>query len=93
MSESKYKDAWEEGFDCGVEAQKQSCIYDCDKDYGEYTNGYEQGRADAIKEYDEWLSTYNVTTDYHNHRIMVDRGGIKRYASDLYLEQMKEQKA
>lgn len=60
MSESKYKDAWKKGFDSGVESQRLSCIYECNKEYDEYKSGYDKGRADG---YSQAENNYHIQTE------------------------------
>lgn len=55
MSESKYNDAWKKGFDSGVESQRQSCLFNCDKDFDEFAEGYNQALDDFRKLANEHL--------------------------------------
>lgn len=65
MSESKYTDAWKKGFDSGVESQRQSCLLNCDKDFDEFAEGYNQ----ALEEYKEKI-LYNVSLSDSQRKVI-----------------------
>lgn len=53
---------------------------------------YEQGRADAIDEFQNWLKTQIVGIDGLSKEILVVKNDKWDLACDVYLEQLKEQK-
>lgn len=73
MSESKYKDAWKKGFDSGVKSQKECCVFDCDKNYDEYKNGYNQALEDTLEVLKVWEDSKEKFIEYLELKMEVQK--------------------